>query len=71
MYVLHASGLTGSMTSVVELVLGCPKNDQTTEVRALPAEGEPFERVVGVHIPYYATASFDYRSDDTRIREGG
>ena len=34
---------------------------QTTEVLALPAEGDPFERVVGVHIPSYATASFNYR----------
>jgi hypothetical protein len=33
---------------------------QTTEVLALPAEGEPFERVVGVYIPTYATASFSY-----------
>jgi hypothetical protein len=33
---------------------------QTTEVLALPAEGEPFERVVGVYIPSYATASFSY-----------
>jgi hypothetical protein len=34
---------------------------QTTEVLALPAESEPFERVVGVYIPSYATASFSYR----------
>jgi hypothetical protein len=34
---------------------------QTTEVLALPGEGEPFERVVGVLIPSYATASFSYR----------
>jgi len=34
---------------------------QTTEVLALPGEGEPFERVVGVRIPSYATASFNYR----------
>ena len=33
---------------------------QTTEVLALPGEGEPFERVVGVNIPSYATASFSY-----------
>jgi hypothetical protein len=34
---------------------------QTTEVLALPSESEPFERVVGVRIPSYATASFRYR----------
>jgi len=33
---------------------------QTTEVLALPGEGDPFERVVGVYIPSYATASFSY-----------
>ena len=33
---------------------------QTTEVLALHGEGEPFERVVGVSIPSYATASFSY-----------
>jgi len=33
---------------------------QTTEVLALPGEGDPFERVVGVDIPSYATASFSY-----------
>ena len=33
---------------------------QTTEVLALPGEGEPFERVVGVYIPSYATVSFRY-----------
>jgi hypothetical protein len=34
---------------------------QTTEVLALPGEGDPFERVVGVYIPSYVTASFNYR----------
>jgi hypothetical protein len=34
---------------------------QTTEVLALPGEGDPFERVVGVYIPSYVTASFSYR----------
>jgi hypothetical protein len=34
---------------------------QTTEVLALPGEGEPFERVVGVRVASYATASFSYR----------
>jgi hypothetical protein len=34
---------------------------QTTDVLAVPGEGEPFERVVGVYIPSYATVSFRYR----------
>ncbi len=34
---------------------------QTTEVLALPGESDSFERVVGVYIPSYATASFSYR----------
>jgi hypothetical protein len=33
---------------------------QSTEVLALPGEGEPFERVVGVYLPSYAAASFSY-----------
>jgi hypothetical protein len=33
---------------------------QTTEVLALPGEGGAFERVVGVYVPSYATASFSY-----------
>jgi hypothetical protein len=33
---------------------------QTTEVLALPGEGLPFERVTGVYIPSYASASFSY-----------
>ncbi len=33
---------------------------QTTEVLALPGEGEAFERVVGVYIPSYASVSFSY-----------
>jgi hypothetical protein len=33
---------------------------QTTETLALSTESEPFEQVVGVRIPSYATASFSY-----------
>jgi hypothetical protein len=33
---------------------------QTTEVLALPGESDPFERVVGVYLPSYATASVSY-----------
>jgi hypothetical protein len=34
---------------------------QTTEVLALPDEPAPFERVVGVRLPCYATLSLSYR----------
>lgn len=34
---------------------------QTTEVLALPSEGQAFERVTGVYLPSYATLSFSYR----------
>jgi hypothetical protein len=34
---------------------------QTTEVLALPGEGEPFERVTGVYLPSYAAVSLSYR----------
>jgi hypothetical protein len=34
---------------------------QTTEVLALSGEGEPFERAVGVSLPWYVTLSFSYR----------
>jgi hypothetical protein len=34
---------------------------QTTEVLALPGEGDPFERVTGVYLPSHATLSFSYR----------
>jgi hypothetical protein len=33
----------------------------TLQVLALPGEGEPFERVVGVRIASYTSASFSYR----------
>lgn len=45
----------------VHLEIASGYTGQTTEVLALPDEGEPFERVVGVRIPSYATASFSYR----------
>jgi len=34
---------------------------QTTEGLALPSESAAVERVVGVYLPSYATASFSYR----------
>ncbi len=51
----------GRMQAGVHLQLASGYTGQTTEVLALPGEGEPFERVVGVRIASYATASFSYR----------
>jgi hypothetical protein len=45
----------------VHLQIASGYTGQTTEVLALPGEGDPFERVTGVYIPSYATASFSYR----------
>jgi hypothetical protein len=50
----------GKFQAGVHFQLASGYTGQTTEVLALPAEGEPFERVVGVFIPSYATASFSY-----------
>ena len=48
----------GRMQAGVHFQLASGYTGQTTEVLALPGEGEPFERVVGVRIASYATASF-------------
>ncbi len=50
----------GKIQVGVQFQLASGYTGQTTEVLALPTEGEPFERVVGVYIPSYATASFSY-----------
>jgi hypothetical protein len=41
---------------------------QTTEVLALPGEGDALERAVGVYLPSYATLSFSYRFGRTSFR---
>jgi hypothetical protein len=51
----------GRIQAGVHFQLARGYTGQTTEVLALPGEGDPFERVVGVSIPSYATASFSYR----------
>ena len=51
---------TKSSTSAFTFRSPAATRGQTTEVLALPGEGEPFERVVGVFIPSYATASVSY-----------
>ena len=50
----------GRMQTGVHFQLASGYTGQTTEVLALPGESEPFERVVGVRIASYATASFSY-----------
>ena len=45
----------------VNFLLASGYTGQTTEVLALTGEGEPFERVVGVRLPSYATVSVSYR----------
>ena len=51
----------GRIQAGVHFQIASGYTGQTTEVLALPGEGDPFERVVGVYIPSYATASFRYR----------
>jgi hypothetical protein len=51
----------GKIQTGVHFQLASGYTGQTTEVLALPGEGEPFERVTGIYIPSYATASFSYR----------
>ena len=58
----------GRIQAGIHFQLAAGYSGQTTEVLALPGEGEPFERVVGVFIPSYATASFSYRFGRTAIR---
>ena len=56
----------GKIQAGVHFQIASGYSGQTTEVLALPGEGEPFERVVGVYIPSYATASVSYRFGRTR-----
>jgi hypothetical protein len=51
----------GKIQAGIHVHLASGYSGQTTEVSALPGEGEPFERVTGVYIPSYATASVSYR----------
>ncbi len=51
----------GKVQAGVHFQISSGYTGQTTEVLALPGEGEPFERVVGVYLPSYATLSASYR----------
>jgi hypothetical protein len=52
--------MDGKLSAGVHFQIASGYTGQTTEVLALPHEGEPFERVTGVYIPSYATVSFSY-----------
>ena len=51
----------GSMSAGINFMIASGYTGQTTEVLALPGDAEPFERVVGVYLPSYVTASYTYR----------
>jgi len=57
---LMRSFMNGKLDAGVHLQIASGYSGQTTEVLALPGEEEAFERVVGVRIPSYASASFSY-----------
>ena len=50
----------GTIDLGVNFLIASGDTGQTTEVLTLPGEGAPFERVVGVYLPSYATVSFAY-----------
>ncbi len=51
----------GKIQAGVHFQISSGYTGQTTEVLALPSESEAVERMVGVYLPSYATASFSYR----------
>jgi hypothetical protein len=51
----------GRMAAGINFTIASGYTGQTTEVLALPGETAPFERVVGVYLPSYVTASYSYR----------
>jgi hypothetical protein len=58
---LMRSFRNGRMQAGIHFQLASGYTGQTTEVLALPGDGAPFERVVGVYLPSYATATLRYR----------
>jgi Carboxypeptidase regulatory-like domain len=51
----------GRIMAGINLLIAGGYTGQTTEVLALPGEGEPFERIVGVRLPSYVAASCTWR----------
>ncbi|HTA41390.1 MAG TPA: hypothetical protein VK789_03015 [Bryobacteraceae bacterium] len=52
--------LEGRLETEANFMIASGYTGQTTEVLALPDEPAPFERVVGVRLPSYVSASFTY-----------
>ncbi|MBV8844082.1 MAG: TonB-dependent receptor [Bryobacterales bacterium] len=52
--------LDGKLDAGVHFQIASGYTGQTTEILALPGESDPFERVVGVYLPSYATVSAAY-----------
>ena len=52
--------MNGKLDAGIHFQIARGYTGQTTEVLALPGEGEPLERVVGVNLPSYATASVTF-----------
>ena len=59
--ILARDFLDGQLTASLNCSVASGYTGQTTEVLALPGESQPFERVVGVYLPSYATVSIGYR----------
>ena len=51
----------GRMAAGINFMIASGYTGQATEVLALAGEAHPFERVVGVYLPSYVTASYTYR----------
>ncbi len=51
----------GQMSAGINFMIASGYTGQTTEVLALPGETDAVERVVGVYVPSYVTASYTYR----------
>jgi len=58
--------LDGRLDVGVHFQISSGYTGQTTEALALPGEGAPFERVVGVYLPSYATVSVGYHFGHSR-----
>jgi hypothetical protein len=58
---LTRSFVEGRLEAGINFQIASGYSGQTTEILALPGEAAPFERVVGVYLPSYASLSFSYR----------
>jgi hypothetical protein len=56
----------GKLDASVNFLIASGYTGQTTEMLALPGEGEPFERITGVRLPSYVTVSLSYRLGHAR-----